>query len=148
LTLVRTASQASSAATVPSRSDGAGTATSSVVRAKQRVAVGDGVERLDRPVHGAVHLGGELGEFGVGHPDVVTTTYLDIAHQYEVLDLLAGGRTVVAVLHDLNQAARYATDLVVLRDGRVATTGHPSTVLTPDLVADVFGLRRRSCPTR
>lgn len=56
----------------------------------------------------------------------MTTTYLDIAHQYEVLDLLAGGRTVVAVLHDLNQAARYATDLVVLRDGRVATTDHPS----------------------
>ncbi|MEV5820564.1 ABC transporter ATP-binding protein [Micromonospora harpali] len=78
------------------------------------------------------------------------TTYLDIAHQYEVLDLLAdlhaGGRTVVAVLHDLNQAARYATDLVVLRDGHVAETGHPSTVLTPDLVADVFGLRCRIVP--
>ncbi|MFE7870470.1 ABC transporter ATP-binding protein [Micromonospora humida] len=78
------------------------------------------------------------------------TTYLDIAHQYEVLDLLAdlhaGGRTVVAVLHDLNQAARYATDLVVLRDGQVATTGHPSTALTPDLVADVFGLRCRIVP--
>ncbi|MFF0821854.1 MULTISPECIES: ABC transporter ATP-binding protein [Micromonospora] len=78
------------------------------------------------------------------------TTYLDIAHQYEVLDLLAdlhaGGRTVVAVLHDLNQAARYATDLVVLRGGHVAETGHPATVLTPDLVADVFGLRCRIVP--
>jgi iron complex transport system ATP-binding protein len=78
------------------------------------------------------------------------TTYLDIAHQYEVLDLLAdlhaGGRTVVAVLHDLNQAARYATDLVVLSDGHVARTGHPSAVLTPDLVADVFGLRCRVVP--
>ncbi|QDY07977.1 ABC transporter ATP-binding protein [Micromonospora sp. HM134] len=78
------------------------------------------------------------------------TTYLDIAHQYEVLDLLAdlhaGGRTVVAVLHDLNQAARYATDLVVLRHGQVTTTGHPSAVLTPDLVADVFGLRCRIVP--
>ncbi|GHJ07032.1 ABC transporter [Micromonospora humidisoli] len=78
------------------------------------------------------------------------TTYLDIAHQYEVLDLLAdlhaGGRTVVAVLHDLNQAARYATDLVVLRDGQVVTTGRPATVLTPDLVADVFGLRCRIVP--
>ncbi|RIV40737.1 ABC transporter ATP-binding protein [Micromonospora radicis] len=78
------------------------------------------------------------------------TTYLDIAHQYEVLDLLADlharGRTVVAVLHDLNQAARFATDLVVLHDGSVTDTGHPSTVLTPNLVADVFGLRCRIVP--
>lgn len=72
------------------------------------------------------------------------TTYLDIAHQYDLLDLLAElheqGRTVVAVLHDLTQAARYATHLVVMKDGAVVTTGAPEQVLTADLVEEVFGL--------
>ena len=73
------------------------------------------------------------------------TTFLDIAHQYELLELLrrlhaAGDRTLVAVLHDLNQAARYADHLVVMRDGRVVTTGAPGEVLTAELVEDVFGL--------
>lgn len=72
------------------------------------------------------------------------TTYLDIAHQYELLDLLAGfhddGRTVVTVLHDLNQAARYASHLVVMKDGAVEAVGAPHDVITPDLVEHVFGL--------
>ncbi|MET3861697.1 ABC-type cobalamin/Fe3+-siderophores transport system ATPase subunit [Dietzia sp. 2505] len=72
------------------------------------------------------------------------TTYLDIAHQYEVLDLLrdqhGAGRAVIAVLHDLNQAARYATNLVVMRDGCVVATGSPAEVLTAGLVEEVFGL--------
>ncbi|WP_175410493.1 ABC transporter ATP-binding protein [Streptomyces sp. TRM64462] len=74
------------------------------------------------------------------------TTYLDIAHQVEVLDLCAElharkGHTVVAVLHDLNQACRYATHLIVLKPGgEVAAEGHPSTVMTAELVQDVFGL--------
>ncbi|UOE26288.1 ABC transporter ATP-binding protein [Agromyces soli] len=73
------------------------------------------------------------------------TTFLDIAHQYELLELLrglhrAGGRTLVAVLHDLNQAARYADHLVVMRDGEVVATGDPGEVLTAELVERVFGL--------
>jgi iron complex transport system ATP-binding protein len=72
------------------------------------------------------------------------TTYLDIAHQYDLLDLFARlhgqGTTVVAVLHDLNQAARYATDLIVMADGDVVATGSPAEVLTERLVTDVFDL--------
>ncbi len=73
------------------------------------------------------------------------TTFLDIAHQMEVLDLLyelnvAEGRTIVMVLHDLNQACRYAHHLVALRDGRVVAEGAPSRVVTEDLVRSVFGI--------
>ncbi|MER5780493.1 ABC transporter ATP-binding protein [Streptomyces mobaraensis] len=73
------------------------------------------------------------------------TTYLDIAHQVEVLDLVRRlntdrGRTVVAVLHDLNQAARYADHLVAMKNGRVVAQGRPADVVTADLVRDVFGL--------
>ncbi|MFI7248603.1 ABC transporter ATP-binding protein [Micromonospora chalcea] len=73
------------------------------------------------------------------------TTYLDLAHQVEVLDLLhrlraERGRTVVAVLHDLNQAARYAGHLIAMRDGAVVAAGEPREILTADLVRDVFGL--------
>lgn len=72
------------------------------------------------------------------------TTFLDIAHQYDVLELAstlhAAGRTVVAVLHDLNQAARYATHVIAMRDGAIVSAGEPSSVLTADLVEDVFGL--------
>jgi len=73
------------------------------------------------------------------------TTFLDIAHQYELLELLrrlhaAGGRTLVAVLHDLNQAARYADHLIVMREGEVVAEGAPEEVMTAQLVEDVFGL--------
>ncbi|MFI5927518.1 ABC transporter ATP-binding protein [Micromonospora sp. NPDC051543] len=73
------------------------------------------------------------------------TTFLDLAHQVEVLDLLhrlraERGRTVVAVLHDLNQAARYADHLVAMRAGAVVAAGPPREILTAELVQDVFGL--------
>ncbi|KWV32752.1 ABC transporter ATP-binding protein [Micromonospora rifamycinica] len=73
------------------------------------------------------------------------TTYLDVAHQIEVLDLCARlheeqGRTLVAVLHDLHHAARYATHLIALRDGRVVAQGDPREVVTAALVEEVFGL--------
>ncbi len=73
------------------------------------------------------------------------TTFLDLAHQVEVLDLLhrlraERGRTVVAVLHDLNQAARYADHLVAMRAGAVVAAGPPREILTAALVRDVFGL--------
>ncbi|MEV0037306.1 MULTISPECIES: ABC transporter ATP-binding protein [unclassified Streptomyces] len=73
------------------------------------------------------------------------TTFLDIAHQVEVLDLVRRlnheqGRTVVIVLHDLNQAARYADHLIAMKSGRVVAEGHPADVVTADLVQEVFGL--------
>lgn len=73
------------------------------------------------------------------------TTYLDIAHQVEVLDLVRRlnhrrGRTVVAVLHDLNQAARYADHLIAMKAGRIVAQGAPRDVVTAELVHEVFGL--------
>lgn len=74
------------------------------------------------------------------------TTFLDIQHQIEILDLCAElhenqGRTLVAVLHDLNHAARYATHLIAMRDGRVVAEGAPGDIVTAELVERVFGLR-------
>jgi iron complex transport system ATP-binding protein len=79
------------------------------------------------------------------------TTYLDIAHQIEVLDLLRQlnhdlGRTIVAVLHDLNQAARYADHLIMMRNGRIVAHGDPADVVTDERVHDVFGLRALVVP--
>jgi len=79
------------------------------------------------------------------------TTFLDIAHQIEVLDLCADlhreqGRTLVAVLHDLNHACRYATHLIAMRDGAVVAEGDPSQIVDAELVERVFGLRCRVIP--
>ncbi|SOC45268.1 iron complex transport system ATP-binding protein [Rhizobium subbaraonis] len=76
------------------------------------------------------------------------TTFLDISHQVEVLDLLTDlnqsrGTTIVMVLHDLNLAARYADFLVAMADGRLHTCGKPEDVLTEQIVRKVFGLESR-----
>lgn len=73
------------------------------------------------------------------------TTFLDLSHQIEVLDLLrtlnrTDGTTIVVVLHELNLAARYADDLVVMSGGRVVAHGAPSEVLTREVVAQAFDL--------
>ncbi len=74
------------------------------------------------------------------------TTFLDVAHQVDVLDLLAElgrdrGTTIVMVLHDLNLAARYADEIVAMSEGRIVASGAPSDILTPELVESVFGIR-------
>jgi len=78
------------------------------------------------------------------------TTFLDIAHQFEVMDLCARlheeGRTLVAVLHDLNQAARYGSHVIAMKAGRVVAEGPPQDVVTEALVRDVFGLAARVLP--
>lgn len=79
------------------------------------------------------------------------TTYLDISHQVEVLDLVRQlnherARTVVMVLHDLNQAARYADHLVAMVGGRVVASGRPRETVTSELVRDVFGLKSLVIP--
>jgi iron complex transport system ATP-binding protein len=79
------------------------------------------------------------------------TTYLDMAHQLDVLELVRAlnresGRTVVMVLHDVNQACRYADHLVAMRAGRVVAQGNPAEVVTPDLVRAVFDVHCRVLP--
>ncbi len=72
------------------------------------------------------------------------TTFLDIAHQIELLELFrrlhGEGRTLVAVLHDLNHAARYATHIIAMKDGRVVAEGPPHEIITAELVREVFDL--------
>jgi iron complex transport system ATP-binding protein len=73
------------------------------------------------------------------------TTFLDIAHQVELMELFTdlndAGRTLVTVLHDLNQAARYATHLIAMKGGAVVAEGAPRDIVSADLVEEVFGLR-------
>ena len=71
------------------------------------------------------------------------TTFLDVGHQLEVLTLIrqlnrAQGKTIVLVLHDLNQAARFADRMIVLQAGRIVADGPPPAVLTPTLLNEVF----------
>ena len=79
------------------------------------------------------------------------TTYLDINHQVELLDLLtdlnrARGTTIVIVMHDLNLACRYADHVVVMKHGRIRAEGAPEDVVDADVVSDVFGLRCEVVP--
>lgn len=74
------------------------------------------------------------------------TTWLDISHQIDLLELLSElnrerGYTLAAVLHDLNQACRYATYLIALRDGKIVAEGAPKEIVTPALIEAVYGLR-------
>ncbi|AMO48480.1 ABC-type cobalamin/Fe3+-siderophore transport system ATPase component [Enterobacter sp. FY-07] len=76
------------------------------------------------------------------------TTYLDLAHQIEILELLRmlnrqQEKTIVMVLHDLNLACRYADHLVAVHDGRVYAQGAPQQIMSETLVQDVFNLRCR-----
>ena len=79
------------------------------------------------------------------------TTFLDLAHQIEVLDLLKElnrdtGQTVVLVLHDLNLASRYSDHLIAMADGRIAAEGTPHEVITEPIVREVFGLEATIVP--
>ena len=73
------------------------------------------------------------------------TSFLDLSHQVELMQLLVRlrkqGKTIVAVLHDINQACRYADNLIALADGRVIAAGSPGEILSPALVEEAFGLK-------
>ena len=74
------------------------------------------------------------------------TTWLDISHQIDLLELLSElnrekGYTLAAVLHDLNQACRYATHLIALRDGKIVAEGAPKEIVTAELIEKIYGLR-------
>ncbi|MGF1588552.1 MAG: ABC transporter ATP-binding protein [Pleurocapsa sp.] len=79
------------------------------------------------------------------------TTFLDLSHQVELLDLLAElqenqGKTIVMILHDLNLSCRYADYLVAVQQGKVYATGTPEQVMTESMVRDVFNLECRIVP--
>lgn len=76
------------------------------------------------------------------------TTYLDLAHSIDILELVSTlnkeqGKTIVMVLHDLNLAARYSDNLVLMKDGSVTALGSPESTITPQALRDVFGLDSR-----
>ncbi|MCI8468959.1 MAG: ABC transporter ATP-binding protein [Eggerthellaceae bacterium] len=73
------------------------------------------------------------------------TTYLDMAHQLEVLELLQAlnrdqGKTIALVIHELNLAARFSDWMIALRDGSIRAAGEPDAVMTPEVLREVFGL--------
>ena len=73
------------------------------------------------------------------------TTFLDVAYQIELLDMFSQlnheyGHTLVAVLHDLNQACRYADEIIAMKDGSIVAQGPPETIITSELVHEVFGI--------
>lgn len=79
------------------------------------------------------------------------TTYLDMAHQLEVLELLhhlnaEAGRTIVMVVHDLNHASRYAHHMVAIKKGKVASAGEPTAVMTKEVLREVFGIETDIVP--
>ncbi|HEM7578160.1 TPA: ATP-binding cassette domain-containing protein, partial [Serratia marcescens] len=79
------------------------------------------------------------------------TTYLDIAYQIELLNIFRKlnqqqGRTVVAVLHDLNQACRYADNLVVMVQGQIIAQGQPQSIINEALIKQVFDLECKIIP--
>ncbi|MCF3934003.1 ABC transporter ATP-binding protein [Acuticoccus sp. M5D2P5] len=80
------------------------------------------------------------------------TTYLDLPHQLDILELAGAlvreeGTTVVAAIHDINQAARYAAHLIVLKDGAVVTAGPPDAIVTPALIEEVFAVKAMVVPS-
>lgn len=79
------------------------------------------------------------------------TTFLDLSHQIDVLDLLVDlnaqfGRTIVMVVHDLNHAARYAHHLIAMRDGAIVAEGDPRLIVTPGLVEQILGMEAKITP--
>ncbi len=74
------------------------------------------------------------------------TTYLDLGHQLEILNLLKElnikkGITIIMVLHDLNLAARFSDYMIAMKSGAVIYQGKPNDVMTPEILADLFGIK-------
>lgn len=90
----------------------------------------------------AMALAQETGTLLLDEP----TTFLDLAHQLEVMEVVTElvaqrGKTVIAVLHDLNQAARYADHMVMMKQGRVIAAGPPTRIMSAESIEHVFGVR-------
>ncbi|MEU9762415.1 ABC transporter ATP-binding protein [Streptomyces sp. NPDC001834] len=117
-----------------------------VARALADVGMTDHAERRFTELSGGERQRVLLARAFAQRPDVLVldepTNHLDIRHQVELLALLRGrNRTTLVSLHDLNAAASVCDRLHVLRDGRVVASGAPRDVLTPGLLAEVFGVR-------
>lgn len=119
-----------------------------VARAMDQTAVTDLSGRLVDELSGGQRQRVWVAMALAQHADILLldepTTFLDIAHQIELLELFTdlnrAGHTLVAVLHDLNQAARYGSHLIAMKDGQIAAEGTPDQVVTAELVEEVFGL--------
>ncbi|MDZ7938998.1 MAG: ABC transporter ATP-binding protein [Rhodoferax sp.] len=128
---------------------------SAVARALAETGLSDSAERLVEQLSGgqrqrvwiALVLAQDTGVLMLDEP----TTYLDIAHQLEILELCRRlnsemGKTLVMVLHDLNLAARYSHHLIAMKEGQIVAAGTPTELLTPQRVEEVFGIRARVIP--
>ncbi|MET0735427.1 MAG: ATP-binding cassette domain-containing protein [Microbacterium sp.] len=120
-----------------------------VARAMEQTAVTDLSGRLVDELSGGQRQRVWVAMALAQHTDILLldepTTFLDITHQIELMELLTDlhhvGHTLVAVLHDLNQAARYGSHLIAMKEGQVIAEGAPDQVVTAELVEEVFGLR-------
>lgn len=121
-----------------------------VERALAETGLADSADRLVEQLSGgqrqrvwiALVLAQDTGVLMLDEP----TTYLDIAHQLEVLELCRRlntglGKSLVMVLHDLNLAARYSHHLIAMKEGRIVAVGSPAELLTPQRVQEVFGIQ-------
>jgi len=120
-----------------------------VARAMEAAAVTDLSGRLVDELSGGQRQRVWVAMALAQHTDILLldepTTFLDITHQIELMELFTDlnrvGHTVVAVLHDLNQAARFGTHLIAMKDGAVVAEGQPADIVTAELVEEIFGLR-------
>ncbi|MFD8692543.1 ABC transporter ATP-binding protein [Streptomyces sp. NPDC059651] len=120
-----------------------------VLKAMHRTSVADLSERMVDELSGGQRQRVWVAMALAQHTDILLldepTTFLDITHQIELMELFTDlhhvGHTLVAVLHDLNHAARYGTHLIAMKDGAVVAEGTPDEVVTAELVEEVFGLR-------
>ncbi|MEU9731877.1 ABC transporter ATP-binding protein [Streptomyces sp. NPDC048002] len=120
-----------------------------VLRAMRQTSVADLAGRLVDELSGGQRQRVWVAMALAQHTDILLldepTTFLDITHQIELMELFTDlhdvGHTLVAVLHDLNHAARYGTHLIAMKDGAVVAEGTPDEVVTAELVEEVFGLR-------
>ncbi|MFC8666971.1 ABC transporter ATP-binding protein [Streptomyces sp. NPDC057199] len=120
-----------------------------VLRAMHQTSVADLSGRLVDELSGGQRQRVWVAMALAQHTDIMLldepTTFLDITHQIELMELFTDlhhvGHTLVAVLHDLNHAARYGTHLIAMKDGAVVAEGPPDQVVTAELVEEVFGLR-------
>ncbi|MET7397172.1 ABC transporter ATP-binding protein [Dactylosporangium sp. NPDC005572] len=119
-----------------------------VLRAMEAAAVTDLSGRLVDELSGGQRQRVWVAMALAQHTDILLldepTTFLDITHQIELMELFTDlnhvGHTLVAVLHDLNHAARFGTHLIAMKNGTVVAEGAPADIVTAELVEEVFGL--------
>lgn len=122
-----------------------------VAAALERVGMTDKADRLWHTLSGGERQRAQIARALAQEPRELLldepTNHLDIRHQLDILALVAAlPVTSIVALHDLNLAATYCDSVLVLRSGAVVAAGAPADVLTPALIADVYGVRARVIP--